>query len=45
VHQTVSRVISVAVDALGQERFDLVCAFEVLEHIEDDAAAVKTRQQ
>ncbi len=34
-------VRNVTVDALDDERFDLVCAFEVLEHIEDDAAAVK----
>jgi SAM-dependent methyltransferase len=34
-------VRNIAVGTLGAERFDLVCAFEVLEHIEDDAAAVK----
>ena len=32
---------NITVDELGTERFDLVCAFEVLEHMEDDAAAVK----
>ena len=35
------QVRNVAVEALGSEQFDLVCAFEVLEHIEDDAAAVR----
>ena len=34
-------VRNVAASALGAERFDLVCAFEVLEHIEDDAAALR----
>jgi glycosyltransferase involved in cell wall biosynthesis len=34
-------VRNVAFAALGDERFDLVCAFEVLEHIEDDATTLK----
>ena len=34
-------VRNITSDELGTERFDLVCAFEVLEHMEDDAAAVK----
>jgi glycosyltransferase involved in cell wall biosynthesis/SAM-dependent methyltransferase len=34
-------VRNMPVDALGTERFDLVCAFEVLEHIEDDATTLK----
>jgi len=34
-------VRNIPVDALGTERFDLVCAFEVLEHIEDDATTLK----
>jgi SAM-dependent methyltransferase len=33
-------VRQVSVAELGERRFDLVCAFEVLEHIEDDAAAL-----
>jgi SAM-dependent methyltransferase len=34
-------VRNIGLDALGPQKFDLVCAFEVLEHIEDDAAAVR----
>ena len=35
-------VRNIAAEDLGDTQFDLVCAFEVLEHIEDDAAAVKS---
>ncbi len=34
-------VRNVMFEDLGDRQFDLVCAFEVLEHIEDDAAALK----
>jgi len=34
-------VRNITVEQLDTERFDLVCAFEVLEHIEDDAAALR----
>lgn len=34
-------VRNAATSSLGDETFDLVCAFEVIEHIEDDAAAAK----
>jgi SAM-dependent methyltransferase len=35
-------VRNIAVEDLGDDQFDMVCAFEVLEHFEDDAAAVKS---
>jgi SAM-dependent methyltransferase len=34
-------VRNISSDALGGQQFDLVCAFEVLEHIEDDAGTLK----
>ncbi len=34
-------VRNISVEALDEDGFDLICAFEVLEHIEDDAAALK----
>jgi SAM-dependent methyltransferase len=34
-------VRSIGLDGLGPRQFDLVCAFEVLEHIDEDAAAVR----
>lgn len=39
---TGGRVLHGSLDALeDDERFDLVCAFEVIEHIDDDAAALR----
>jgi SAM-dependent methyltransferase len=35
------RVLNASTQSLGDEKFDLVCAFEVIEHIEDDVAAAK----
>jgi SAM-dependent methyltransferase len=34
-------VRNASTSSLGDELFDMVCAFEVIEHIEDDAAAAK----
>ena len=36
-----AEVRNVPAEALGDAKFDLVCAFEVIEHIEDDEAAAK----
>jgi SAM-dependent methyltransferase len=38
------RVLDIRVEELPPGDFDLVCAFEVLEHIEDDLAALRTWQ-
>jgi SAM-dependent methyltransferase len=35
-------VLNTTVDGLDDGRFDLVCAFEVIEHLEDDTAALKS---
>ncbi|MFG2043759.1 class I SAM-dependent methyltransferase [Dactylosporangium sp. NPDC048998] len=36
----VARVANIRLEELPAARFDVVCAFEVLEHLEDDAAAL-----
>lgn len=36
-----ARMVPSVEDLAPDERFDLVCAFEVIEHIEDDAAAMR----
>ena len=36
-----ARMIATVDDLAPDDRFDLVCAFEVIEHIEDDAAAMQ----
>ena len=37
---TPGRLLGSIEELAPDERFDLVCAFEVIEHIEDDAAAL-----
>lgn len=37
-----ARVLAGVADLAADERFDLVCSFEVLEHIADDAGALRT---